>query len=123
MAYVKSRGLTVSFDLIAPNEKTMDFLADLLPCVDYFMPSMEQAAFLRGKDDPATIAEIFLSMGAKTCIFKWGERGSYVYTTDSQLRIPAFKVHVSDATGCGDSYCVGFIAGLAMGRDLRGACE
>ena len=41
LAYVKSRGLSVSFDRIAPNEKTMDLLTDLLPYVDYFMPSME----------------------------------------------------------------------------------
>ena len=123
LAHVKIRGLTVSLDLIAPNDKTMDLLVDLLPNVDYFMPSMEEAVFLTGKEDPATIAQIFLGMGAKACILKWGERGSYVHTTDSQFRIPAFKVHVSDTTGCGDSYCGGFIAGLAMGRDLRGACE
>ena len=61
--------------------------------------------------------------GAKACVFKWGERGSYIHTRDEQFRIPAFKVNVSDTTGCGDSYCGGFIAGLVFGRDLRAACE
>jgi sugar/nucleoside kinase (ribokinase family) len=37
--------------------------------------------------------------------------------------VPAFKVPVVDTTGCGDSYCGGFIAGLAMGYDLEQACR
>jgi sugar/nucleoside kinase (ribokinase family) len=101
----------------------MKLLKDLLPNVDYFMPSMEEAVYLTGQDDPAKIAQVFLKMGAKACVFKWGERGSYIHTRDEQFRIPAFKVNVSDTTGCGDSYCGGFIAGLVFGRDLRAACE
>jgi sugar/nucleoside kinase (ribokinase family) len=30
---------------------------------------------------------------------------------------------VSDTTGCGDAYCGGFVAGLAEGLDLKGACR
>lgn len=41
--------------------------------------------------------------------------------------VPALKVTASETTGCGDSYCCGFIAGLiaglAMGYDLKAACE
>lgn len=124
LAHAKAKGLTTSFDLIAPNENTMGLLVDLLPNVDYFMPSMEEAEFLSGKsDDPAAVAETFLAMGAGACIFKWGERGSYIHTADEQFRVPGFQITVSDTTGCGDSYCGGFVAGLAQGRDLRGACE
>ncbi|MEM7023551.1 MAG: PfkB family carbohydrate kinase, partial [Pseudomonadota bacterium] len=36
---------------------------------------------------------------------------------------PAYKVAVSDTTGCGDAYCGGFIAGLAMDYDLEEACR
>jgi len=123
LSHAKAAGLTISLDLIAPNESTMKLLEDLLPNVDYFMPSMEEAAYLTGQDDPATIAEVFLKMGAKTCVFKWGERGSYIHTGNDQFSIPAFNVNVSDTTGCGDSYCGGFIAGLVFGRNLRAACE
>ncbi len=123
LSHAKASGLTVGFDLIAPNENTMNLLVDLLPNVDYFMPSMEEAAYLTGQEDPAAISEIFLEMGATVCILKWGERGSYIHTGENQFRVPAFKVKVSDTTGCGDSYCGGFIAGLALGRDLRAACE
>jgi sugar/nucleoside kinase (ribokinase family) len=64
-----------------------------------------------------------MDMGATTCIFKSGEKGSHIKTPDTELRIPAFNVNVSDTTGCGDSYCGGFIAGLAMGYDLEQACQ
>lgn len=123
LAHAKSKGLTTSFDLIAPNASTMGLLTDLLPNVDYFMPSMEEAAFLSGKTEPDDIAETFLAMGAGACIFKWGAKGSYVHTGAERFRVPGFRVRVSDTTGCGDSYCGGFVAGLALGRSLRDACE
>ena len=62
-------------------------------------------------------------MGAGACVFKWGAKGSYVHTGDEQFRVPGFQIKVSDTTGCGDSYCGGFVAGLALGRNLRQACE
>jgi len=123
MAHAKSKGLTTTFDLIAPNENTVKLLADILPHIDYFMPSMEEAAFMAGREDPAEIAKFYKDMGASACIFKWGEKGSYVSTADGDSRVPAYKVTVSDTTGCGDSYCGGFIAGLALGYDLEKACR
>ncbi len=33
----KARGVTTSFDLIAPNEETLELLRPLLPSVDYFI--------------------------------------------------------------------------------------
>lgn len=129
LQHAKKLGLITTFDLIAPNENTIHLLQDLLPHVDYFMPSMEEAEYLAGTSknsnisSPADLASLFLDMGASNCIFKWGEKGSYVKTRDAELRIPAFEVKVTDTTGCGDSYCGGFIAGLAMGYDLEQACQ
>lgn len=123
LAHAKARGLTTSFDLIAPNAGTMPLLRDLLPHVDYFMPSLEEATFLSGRDTPEAAAETFLQLGAKACIFKMGGRGSYVRTGDRAFTVPAFKVAVSDTTGCGDSYCGAFVAGLAKGLDLEMSCR
>ncbi len=123
LAYAKSKGLTTTFDLIGPNENTNGLLSELLPHVDYFMPSMEEAEFLSGLKEPSSIARFFMEMGAQNCIFKWGEKGSFIKTLDKEFLIPAYKVEVSDTTGCGDSYCGGFIAGLAKGYSLEEACE
>lgn len=128
LRHAKQRGLTVTFDLIAPNDQTMALLKDLLPNIDYFMPSMEEAEFIAESagakfNDPSDLASFFMDQGAGACIFKWGEKGSFIKTADTEMRVPAFKVNVSDTTGCGDSYCGGFIAGLVNNYTLEDACR
>ncbi len=76
MQAAKARGVTTSFDLIAPNEETLELLRPLLPSVDYFMPSLEEAAFLSGETQPEAIGRFFPALGVGTCILKDGENGS-----------------------------------------------
>ena len=52
-----------------------------------------------------------------------GDEGSYARTRDGAFRTPAFKVPISDTTGCGDAYCGGFVVGLVDGLDLEAACR
>ena len=123
LAHARAKGLTVTFDLIGPHEDTARQLAELLPHVDYFMPSMEEAEQISGLHEPAEMARFFMDMGAAACVFKWGPKGSFVKTAEREFQVPAFSIDVSDTTGCGDSYCGGFVAALAMGRDLDDACR
>jgi sugar/nucleoside kinase (ribokinase family) len=123
LRHAKARGLTTTFDLIGPHAGTLVELKSLLPFVDYFMPSMEEAQQISGLASPSDIAQFFMDLGAGACVIKWGDRGSYVKTRDVEFRVPAFEVEVADTTGCGDSYCGGFIAGLNMGYDLEAACR
>lgn len=123
LRHAKKKGLVTTFDLIAPSDKTLSLLSDLMPSVDYFMPSFEEAAFISGRSTPADAAAFFMDLGAGACIFKMGAQGSYTRTRDGEFRTRAFKVPVSDTTGCGDSYCGGFIGGLAEGLDLEAACR
>jgi len=128
MAHAKQKGLVTTLDLIGPNEGTFEQLRGVLPNVDYFMPSMEEAEFMAESagakfSSPSELASYYMDHGASACIFKWGAKGSFIKTADSEFRVPAFKVAVSDTTGCGDSYCGGFIAGLAMGYELEEACR
>jgi len=123
LRHAKRKGLTTTFDLLAPDHNTLSTLIDLLPSVDYFMPSFEEAAFMSGCSTPAEAAAFFLDKGAGACVFKMGGLGSYAKTRDGEFRTPAFKVAVSDTTGCGDAYCGGFVAGLADGLDLKSACR
>ena len=123
MAYAKHQGIVTSLDLIAPNADTMHILAPILPHLDYFMPSMEEAAFLSKLNEPEDICNFFLSRGVSACILKWGAKGAYVKTKAEMFRVKAFEVEVSDTTGCGDSFCGAFVAGLAKGMTLRDACE
>lgn len=117
------RGIVTSFDLIAPNDQTLDLLRPLLPYVDYFMPALEEAAFLSGLTEPAEIAAFFRDLGVGTCIFKDGAQGSWLFETEQAVHIPAYEIVASDTTGCGDSYCGGFIAALAKGLSVKASCE
>ncbi len=120
---MKERGCIITYDLIGPTDGTMDTIRDSLAHVDYFMPSMEEAEFLSGKQDPQEIADFFLELGVGTCIFKWGGKGSFIANSDGYRRIPAFKVKVVDTTGCGDSYCGAFIRGLKEGWSIEDSCR
>jgi len=123
LKHAKDNGLTVTFDLIGPHDDTPNQLKELLPNVDFFMPSMEEASSISGLNEPSEIARFFMDMRAGACIFKWSANGSYIKTKDRKFQVPAFEVPISDTSGCGDSYCGGFVAGLAIGYDLEQACR
>ena len=57
---------------------------------------------------------------AKAIIVTAGEKGSQVFTPESEMRIPAARPKtVKDPTGAGDSYRGGLISGLAQGKDIE----
>ena len=87
------------------------------------MPSIEEARFLSGREALADVAAHFTGAGAGGCVFKCGAQGSYVRHADGELRVPTYRVEVSDTTGCGDAYCGGFVAALAAGESLEDACR
>ncbi|MEO0361141.1 MAG: adenosine kinase [Pseudomonadota bacterium] len=50
-----------------------------------------------------------------------GARGAYAVTGSARIHAPTAAVQVVDATGAGDLFASGFLAGLVAGRDL-GTC-
>jgi len=123
LRHAKAKNVTTTFDLIAPNENTLALLDNLLPYIDFFMPSLEEAQFLSGVTEPPRIAQFFKDKGAQNCIFKCGANGSFISTAERDFSLPAYQIEVSDTTGCGDSYCGGFIAGMQIGLSLEDACR
>lgn len=90
-----------------------------LPYLDLFMPSIEEAEMLTGKDDVDDMADIFLEMGAKNVVIKMGTQGCFIKNAEEQHEIPAFKVDAVDTTGAGDAFVAGFITGLLQEWDLK----
>ena len=119
LAAAKERGRTTTFDLIAATAETLSIVEPLLPYIDYFMPSIEEATDMSGHTDPHDIASFYLDRGAKTCVFTMGAAGSYVASNGVRVHVPAFDIQVVDTTGCGDAYDAGFLAGLRAGYDLE----
>lgn len=114
----KSAGVEVVCDLIAPGPTAAEELARLLPHVDWFLPSAEEARLLTGEEDLQAAADAFLAMGAKNCVIKDGGRGAVLAAGELRGRLPAFRIEVVDTTTCGDSFCAGFVA-----AHLKGASD
>jgi sugar/nucleoside kinase (ribokinase family) len=104
LAEAKKRDRIVTFDLIAATRQTIAIVEPLLPFIDYFMPSIEEA-----RDSAA----FFLDRGTKCCVFTLGGDGAYFADREGvRLQVPAYKIKVVDTTGCGDAFDAGFIAAL-----------
>ena len=120
----KDTGVTTSLDTVW--DATGNWLKTLEPClpyVDIFLPSIEEAKQLTGRDSPPDIAKFLMDYGIQTVGLKMGERGSYVRTAQDELYVPAYQVDIVDATGAGDAYVAGFLAGTVMGWDLKRTSE
>lgn len=114
----KRRGRTVTFDLIAADENSSAIVDPLLPYIDYFMPSIEEAMVMSGRNSPAGAADHFIDKGATCCVFTLGAEGAYYAHSDgTRLSVPAYRIDVVDTTGCGDAFDAGFITALKHGMD------
>jgi sugar/nucleoside kinase (ribokinase family) len=98
--------------------KTIQQLIKLLGCIDIFIPNMDEAKAITGHKDPQRAAESLFKAGPKIVIVKMGSEGSFLYTFDTQLHIPALKVKVVDAVGAGDVFNAGFIHGYLQNWPL-----
>ncbi len=119
LAEAKRRGRTTTLDLLAANAATAHLVLPLLPHVDYFMPSIEEAQDISGCQGAEACAEFYLGRGATACVFTLGGDGAYFAHRDgTRLKSPAYSINVVDTTGCGDAFDAGFIAALHHRMDL-----
>lgn len=115
-------GLSISLDaglvtLIQQNH----LVRSLLPNIDLFLPSLDEAELLTGTRD-ATMAIIQLQeRGAKAVALKLGKEGCMIGAEEDIFLAPAFAVEVHDTTGAGDAFNAGLIAGRLYGLGWRTA--
>lgn len=116
----KEAGRTTTFDLIQANPETVEKVIPLLPHIDYFIPSIEEAEEMAGTRGPADTARYFKARGVRNAILTLGGDGVYIDPEDGDpFTLPAHDIEVVDTTGCGDSFSAGIITGLSKGWDLR----
>ena len=116
----KARGLITSLDTAWDSTgRWMELIAPALPHLDYFVPSIEEARMLTGAQAPADVADALLAHGVGVVALKMGEHGCYVASRSQRLRLPAFDVATVDATGAGDAFAAGFLAGVVKGWSLE----
>ena len=120
----KSLGRTTVFDLILASPDAVPKVLPLLPHIDYFIPSIHEAAAMAGKSEPAEVARWFKERGVGTAILTLEGDGVYVDPAEGDpFHLPSHEIDVVDTTGCGDSFTAGVIVGLAKGWDIRETCR
>jgi sugar/nucleoside kinase (ribokinase family) len=96
----------------------------LLEHADAFLPSEQEVRSLMGAVDLWKAAIEFARCGPRIVVIKVGDRGALVYECEHNRRshVPAYPAGVVDTTGAGDSFCGGFMVGLAeTGDAIRAA--
>lgn len=97
----------------------MEILEPCLPHIDYFVPSLPEAQALVGLNDPVETAKALIERGCGVVALKMGGEGSLVMNgSGDTMRLPAYDVVVVDATGAGDAFTAGFMAGIWQGWRL-----
>ncbi len=121
LKFAQENGTITTFDQVAldcPN--LLEIIEPSLPFVDFFMPGYEEAVMMCGLEDRADVIKFFLDKGVKHTVFKMGAEGSSLASSEiDEIRVPCFKAEIVDSTGCGDSYCAGFIVGHSKGWELE----
>ena len=117
-------GRTTVFDLIQATPETIACVKPLLPYIDYFVPSIVEAAAMAGETDPATVARWFKAQGVRSAILTLEGDGVWVDPEEgAPFHLPAHEIDVVDTTGCGDSFTAGIIVGLSKGWSIRQAAR
>lgn len=138
----KATGVVTSLDMSLPDPNSesgrvnwQHVLARVLPYVDIFLPSFDEALYALRRDlfdtrayDDRLVSELaaeLLAYGARLVVLKMGERGLYVRTGDAlpdlagdgwrnrELWAPCFVPEsLAGTTGAGDTTIAGFLAAL-----------
>ena len=114
----REAGCVLSYD---PN-----YRANLWPSVDAAVAQMrsvvgrmdlmklsdEECELLTGEKDPRAAADALLGAGPKVVAVTLGAGGAYVACADGGREVAGFPAEAVDATGAGDSFWGGFLAGF-----------
>lgn len=98
-----------------------EILDQTMPYIDFFLPSIDEARMIAGKETVEEMADVFFEKGVKNVIIKCGSKGCFVKESKEEngTMIPVFKIdNVVDTTGAGDSFCSGFLAAYARDNSI-----
>lgn len=83
---------------------------EILPYIYTLKANESEMEVLTGLRDPHEAALLIAQWGVKEVLLTLGDKGSLIYAQGQFHEIPAYPpAHVVDATGCGDTYMVGYL--------------
>jgi sugar/nucleoside kinase (ribokinase family) len=97
---------------LGPDRKKLEMV---LPFVDYFLPSFDDLASIYKGVNPAAMVGLLKAKGVNNVVLKMGRKGCLLSTENGCALIPSRATKIVDATGAGDAFDAGFIAGLSQG--------
>ncbi|MCL5408804.1 MAG: carbohydrate kinase family protein [Candidatus Omnitrophica bacterium] len=92
--------------------KWLSVIEKSLPYMDYFLPSIEEAKMISGKENAEEICKFFLDRGVQNVCLKMGGNGSLIMNKTEKYYFPPIPVDVVSTLGAGDAYIGGFLVGL-----------
>src|SRR5436305_13566335 len=117
-------GAVTSADILAPGDsRLLECVAPAFPHLDYLLPNDEQVLGFTGASDLVGGSRTLVERGVGCVAARCGGGGVVLVGADSDESVPAFEVDVVDTTGRGDAFSAGFLRGLSLGRDRRGAAD
>ncbi len=121
----KRLGLMTSLDTCWDPKGRWGLVKSYLPYVDYYLPSYEEACAEFKATRPEQVAAAALQAGVRrVVVLKMGAKGCFAMLRNhASLKVPAFRVRTVDATGAGDSFDAGFLAGVLRGFPLEQALK
>lgn len=99
----------------------LETIDSTLQYLDWFMPSYDEAHALSGMNEPQEMANFFQQKGVRNVIVKMAEKGCFIKEGQGDgYIVPAYtRVTAVDASGAGDAFCAGFIAGLNASWEVK----
>ncbi len=123
---MRKKGALIFGDLSSDKEKAgLDGIRLFLPLIDYFLPSLYDAAGMTGTKTAEDAAKVYHENGASQVVVKCGAKGCY-YSSEKDGRsghVPAVSVRPLDTTGAGDCMNALFISRILAGDDMETACR
>lgn len=95
---------------------------EALPYIHFLKVNELEMEVLTGLSDPRRAAEKLHEWGVKEVLVTLGSMGSLIYDGITFHRIPAYKPkEIIDATGCGDTYTIGYLYQRVLGAGIEEA--
>jgi len=121
-------GALVSFDAnlrlkLWPLARARACIKEAISMSDIFLPSLEDAISLCGRDEPDRIVDWCHTLGAKAVVLKQGRGGALASDGSRRERIAGHPVRLVDATGAGDCFGGNLLARMAQGDSLFAAAR
>ena len=88
----------------------------ILKHTDMLKLNEHEMKMITNSDNPRSVAEKIAAMGVKEVIITLGSYGAVIYADRKFYEIDAYKPHeIVDATGCGDTFSIGYLYCRAQG--------